>query len=909
MSDRARALGFWLTAAALGCGGSNDITRAPRPPTAASVTVDAVAPAPLESGRLSDAARPTHYALSLIVDPEKDRFAGDVTIDIELREPTRFIVLHGRELSLVRAEALVGGEYVPVEIEERAAAGGKGEPEELVVRLARTVPPGHVQLRIAYSAPLVDVLTGLYRVRDGEDSFAFTQFQPADARRVFPCFDEPAFKVPFDVKVTTPKQNLVFGNTPEVERIPSEDGQDVTFVFATTPPLPTYLVAVAVGPLEAREAEGAPIPLRLITTRGKGHLGEPVLSAARDHARMLANYFDRPFPFPKLDLLAVPEFGYGAMENAGLVTFREELVLFDSTDASPQARRQMGVTVAHELSHHWFGNSVTIEWWDDLWLNEGFATWLAAKIVDEWKPGSGARLEGLAAKSRAMDLDALDSARAVRQPVHSTSEAEAAFDAIVYDKGSSVLGMLEQWLGPEVFRDGVRSFIAAHEGTTATSADLFQALSVAAGREVWPVASTFLDQSGVPLVRAELSCAAAGSGAGATLRLEQSRHRARPSTAEERRDTSWMIPVCVAFDGDGGQPACGLLEGPSLSLELPGERCPRWVYPNAGESGYYRFALSEQGFRSLVRSRGALGVAHRVGLVSNMWALVQSGDLEPELTMKLLFELRRERDRLVVEQIIAVLRAMNIELVSDAERPRFRRYATALLLPMAKELGWSKRERDSGDDRLLRRSVLEALSVLSDDRWMKTKANERAQAYLDDPASMDVEIAGIALSVASRHGKPEMFTRLTQALRDASTPQHRLAALSALASLGDPALLRRALDLILSGEVRKQDAFYLIRGASAWPESQPVVIDWLEARFPEIRQRLPGFIITRFLDGLDNVCEPALRNRLADLLGPGMKDVEGASSRLSQVLEKADSCVASRARAARSVGRALAGYR
>ncbi|HSN98868.1 MAG TPA: M1 family aminopeptidase, partial [Candidatus Nanopelagicales bacterium] len=321
-----------LVLLAAGCGAGNDLTIAP-PRADLADAPRPQAPAPLASGRLPGTARPTRYALSLMVDPAKERFQGDVTIDVEVPATTQVIVLHGRDFTIVRAEAMVDGQPVSAEAELRTAAGSKGSPEELVLTLARPIPPGKAQLRVAYSAPLEGRLSGLYRVEDGGSYYAFTQLEPMDARRMLPCFDEPGFKVPFDVKVTAPKGNLVVANAPESGRSDSEDGRSTTFTFATTPPLPTYLLAIGVGPFEVREGPKEPVPIRLITAKGKAKLGDLVLDAAAAHVRILASYFDRPFPYPKLDLLAVPEFGFGAMENAGLVTFREDLILLDPESA------------------------------------------------------------------------------------------------------------------------------------------------------------------------------------------------------------------------------------------------------------------------------------------------------------------------------------------------------------------------------------------------------------------------------------------------------------------------------------------------------------------------------------------------------------------------------------------------
>jgi aminopeptidase N len=892
-SFAAIATGFLLAS----CGANTDLTRAPPPPPVAT-NAEPAAPPPLPTGRLPGTARPLHYALSLIVDPTRDRFSGDVTIDVEVPATTRAIVLHGRDLTVVRAEALAGGDHVAAQITTRMSAGGKDTPEEMVLTLARPIPAGRAQLRVAYSGPLAESLSGLYRVRDGGAAYAFTQFEPTDARRMLPCFDEPGFKVPFDVKVTTPKGNVVVANTNELEHHDSEDGRSVTYSFATTPPMPTYLLALAVGPLEIREAPaGGPVPIRLVTTKGKSQLGTLALESSASLVAQLGAYFDKPYPFPKLDIVAVPDFGYGAMENLGLLTFREELLLVDPA-ASTHARRSVATVLAHELSHQWFGNLVTMKWWDDLWLNEGFATWMEAKIVDTWRPTMDARLDALGAKADAMKIDALDSSRAVRQPVTSTSDAEEAFDGITYDKGSSVLDMLETWLGEGDFRAGVRGYLSQHENGSASSADLFRALAQASKKDVWPIASTFLDQPGVPLVRAELSC-----DKGATkVALSQRRYRARRATDAERNDALWKIPVCVAYDGapkdEAGHPtpACTLLEAPSAELALPIKTCPRWIYPNADEHGYYRSALPRDGIEALARAGKSLDARMRLGLVSNAWALVKSGDLGADVLLDLLAGMRRERSRQVVEQITATLVDVGQTLVDDASRPAFRAYASSILLPLAKELGWDARPRDTEDQRLMRRNVLGALATLTDDAWMVAEADKRAQKWLTDPKSIDADVASIAVRVSTRHAGDKRLAELERALEKAKAPEDRLVAAGALGAFADPAVLRRGLDVMLTDEVRTQDGFTIYNLANAWPESRPLTLAWLKERWPDLRRKLPGFVLARFAEPIASYCDAGARTDAAAFFGDALRDVEGADRRVRQLLETADLCIDLRAR-------------
>ncbi len=888
---RARLAGLALVTA-MGCAGSDDLTRAPLPqPTAAEI--GAPAPAPLPNGRLPDTARPLRYELSLAIDPDKDRFTGDVVITLSIPAATRAVVLHGRDLTIGRAEALVDGRHVHATPSFRVAAGARDAPDELVLTFDRPLLPGRAELRVAYSAPLGDKLSGAYRVREGGARYVFTQLEPTEARRLLPCFDEPSFKVPFELKVITPKDNLVVANAEEVERRPSEDGKSLTFRFAPTAPLPTYLLAFAVGPLEIREAKGAPLKLRLITTRGKAAQGDLVLEAAMAHAQLLGAYFDRPYPYSKLDLVAVPDFGFGAMENAGLISFREELILLDGKASSTSARQKLASTVAHEISHHWFGNLVTMPWWDDLWLSEGFATMMESRIVDAWRPGMDLGLDALRGRAVVMGRDALDSARAMRKPVSTHSEAEEAFDEMTYDKGAAVFGMLEAWLGPEVFKRGIRAYLKAHEHGNASAADLFQALSAASGKDIAPVASTFLDQPGLPLVSAELVCA---PGAKPKVKLSQTRYRPRRGGPEgDRRpeaEARWQIPYCITHEGNEKKaPICGLLASPTAELTLTQDRCPRWIHPNAEESGYYRFALPPAQTSALFTAARSLDPRSRLGLVDNTWALVQSGNLGADALLDLLGSLKRERHRMVIEQMIATLEALSRALVEEGSRPAFRRHVSSLLLPLAKPLGWEPRKGDSDEQRLLRKSLLGALSTLAEDPWIAAEAEKRAARYLRDPRSVDPDVAAIALSAAARKSGEKRFDELLAASKKAGSAAERVVAVSALGSFADPTLLRRALDLVLGDQIRLADSFYIMSSAMMWAESRPVVLGWVKEHFSELKTRMPDFLVARLSGVVEAICEKGERDDAARFFTEGLRETEGADRALSQALEMADICI------------------
>jgi len=901
-------LRFWPLAlvflALTGCPPNTDLTVAPVPTV--NKSFDVKVPPPRLDGRLPASVTPLRYELTLDIDPADDRFIGEVEIAVQLTEAATAIVMHGSGLQVTRAEVVVGLDRIPAKVQMRKASGAARVAEELVVAVARPIEVGDAKLRLQFSAPLDEKLRGIYRVVEGQARYVFTQFEPSDARRMFPCFDDPSFKVPFDLTVTVPKGNRVFSNSPQREQSESTDGTKITVSFATTRRIPTYLLALAIGPLEVREGPREPVPLRLIAAKGRTQLGGFALQTATEQLKILADYFRIPYPYRKLDLVAVPNFGPGAMENAGLINFREELLLVDG-NTSAKSRRNVAATIAHELAHQWFGNLVTMKWWDDLWLNEGFATYVESVIVDRWRPDMKAGLEMLSSIGWVMDFDALESARAVRQPVSNTYEAEEAFDGITYIKGAAVIGMLHNWLGDEVFTDGVAAYLKKYEWKNASSEDIFASLSDASGQKVGAVAKTFLEQAGVPLVRTTLSCKA---GAPASLNLSQQRYRGRAVAGSVASDPLWRIPVCVTVMPHGAQArqrqVCGLLVRRSMKLDLPIEGCPAWVLPNASHHGYYRYALPKVELQHLAKSMAQLPTRDKVGFLSNLWALVQSGELDAADLFEVLASTKQLSERAVVEEIIEILEHASDALIEAPQRPRFERLVAGHLLARAQQLGWEGRAGDTEHDKLLRRSLFKALAILTRDPWLLSEAKKRAAAYLKKPAAADADTAAIALVVSVRQGDEALdFATVEALLKGAKTPTERITAVQALGAFRDEKLLRRTLSMILDGRIRAQDALYAVRTAIQWPDSRAVFIAWMREHLTEVANILSGFGVTRMVASLRQLCDAKEVEAAARAFEPMVEKMGGSKRRLREALENAELCVDLRARQAAAVSNYL----
>jgi alanyl aminopeptidase len=693
--------------------------------------------------------------------------------------------------------------------------------------------------------PFDEQLVGLYRVKEGDAYYVYTQFEAIEARRAFPCFDEPGFKTPYEMTITVPKGLLAVANTAEVGRREEAATGLVTFAFVKSLPLPTYLVAIGVGPFDIYEGPKSPVPIRMIATKGKANLGKFAVETAAAHLDLLGKYFDRPYPYGKLDLVAVPNFAYGAMENAGLVTFREELLVLDPERASTGAIVQAAGAIAHELSHQWFGNLVTLAWWDDIWLNESFTTWIAAKIVDAWRPESSARLEQVNQKSWVMGVDALSGSRKIRVSVHSPSEIREAGDDLTSYKGAAVLGMIEGWLGDEPFREGMRRYVKKHGGGNVTPADLYAALAESSdGRDVAKTMDSFTDQNGLPVVSAELRCPA-GAKERPTVRLRQAEYR----TLDRKKDASdkrWRVPVCVLYDaGPKVQKQCTLLDGAEGSIEIDAPkggapRCPSFLYPNAGELGYYRVQLTRSDLDKL--SRGALGKlseGERVGLVGNAWASVSSGDLPGSAFLAWLPNFRGETSGMVWQQILGSLREADGALIDAPSRPAYAKLVRELLGPTAYRLGFVPKKGESPVQKLSRIDILFTLGDLGEDPWVLAEAKKAANAWLADPTKGDPDIAGLGLTLTAHKGDAAMFDTVLRILGNATTPDVRQRARRALAAFNDPKLVERALGLLLDGTLKSQDRGPMLFVLTRRRATVETTYAWIEKNIDEITKNPP----------------------------------------------------------------------
>ncbi|MBV9947861.1 MAG: ERAP1-like C-terminal domain-containing protein [Myxococcales bacterium] len=837
---------------------------------------------------------PTRAAVEMTLAPDKDPTTATIEFDVQLHDAGRVIWLNSIDLHVTNAMIEAGGVRMPLQVIP-------GTADTIGFEAPRAIPNGAGKLSIEYTGSVSPKEhTGLFRELDNGNWYAFTKFESTDARRAFPCFDEPGWKTPYDVRIASPKGTLALTNGPETEtsREEAPDGF-VVHHFATSAPLPTYLVAFAVGDFDVVEWQKDPFPIRAVTTKGRGNLTGMALETASSFVSKLSEYFDIPYPYPKLDLVAVPDFAAGGMENPGLVTFRDTLLLLDPRRATVGNRRAQAGVLAHELAHQWFGDLVTMSWWDDIWLNEGFATWAQAMVVDSVRPGFGAALEQIAGVQHTMDIDALATARRVREPVNSKGEAEEAFDAITYDKGAAILRMIEGWLGPDVFRRGVQHYLREHAWKNAQAKDLFQALEFVSTQRVGELARGFLEQTGVPEVVVGWTC---GTSVGNKLELNESEWRPLGATRAPR--PAWTLPVCVDSDVQKGK-SCFTLGRDLIARDL-GAACPGWVYPNADQAGYYRFVLDAAHLGALARAARSLPVVDRVGLVSNAWAEVRQGDIPAGALFDLLPLLDGETNRYVVEQIVGVLAGMDLALVDDETRPAFRRWVAARMAARKAAVGWEPGPRDDDDRVALRRALLFAMGELAADPQTLGEAEEYAGRWLREPASVPAETAAVALPLASAGAGGARLAQLRAALEAAKTPEDRVLAIRAMGTFDDAEVLRKALDFAFGGGVKLSELRHLFGAANGRRAARHTLFLWEKENWAKVSARLAGsFGRGMLVSVLGGLCKRAERDEAEAFLVPAARGVEGLQRQLDENMELAGLCVALREHGAAEVAKRL----
>jgi alanyl aminopeptidase len=844
------------------------------------------APAPAQDGaapgRLGRAVVPTSQSVELHVDADRADYSGLVRIELDVRESTDRFRLHSEGSALGAIVLTAGGKAIPVE----AAEVGSGNWE---LRAPAPLPRGACTLEIAFTNEFDTHGSGLYRLETGGHGYVYSQFEANDAREAFPCFDEPEFKIPWQMTLIVPRGHEAITNTPVLRE--TAEGGAKRIVFKRTPPMSSYLLAVCTGPFETVAIPGMRIPTRVVAPRGQIALASHAQRVTPPLMRALERYFGRRYPYEKLDLIAVPEFWYGAMENPGAITFLDSGLLLPA-DAGLAQLRWMATTVAHELAHMWFGDLVTMKWWDDLWLNESFASWIGNKISDQVYPEMEVPLNELGAIDRAKRTDARASTRVMRQPVEVADNLDQLADALAYDKGQAVLRMFEAWLTPAVFRKGVLRYLRENEWKNAEAADLWRALGKASGRDVGAAMGTFLDQAGIPLLTVEPL-------GGARVRLTQSRF---VNAGQEPDRTLWSLPVTLRYS-DGGEVRATtlMLDEVSRTIELPGISGIAWIYPNAGEVGYYRWVLPASAMDALATNgRPRLATAERRGFLSNLSALLDAGLIGGDQYLAMLPRFAGDAEPAVIEGLIDELGRMRDVFWSPELDAPLARYVRSTLRPAVDRFGLDAHRGEKESVKRLRPDLMQRLAVDGRDVVAIAQGEALTDAYFEDADLVDPSMVNAALRVAALRGGSGRLAQYRERFAATELPTERRALLGAIANVGEEALAREVLDWTLSGPLRAQEIGRLLYIMSQSPERNDLLYDWVASRYADIAARIPDIQqsnIAALMFGCSNERIEALR---AFFAAPEHRPV-GIDTELKQVIARTSDCATLREREAATV--------
>ncbi|CAI9120301.1 M1 family metallopeptidase [Brytella acorum] len=775
-------------------------------------------------GQLPKNVVPSSYVINLRTDVAKLTLTGDETVTIDVTAPTSDVVINQAGLKLHKA-VLDGDQTATISQDESA--------QTATLHFPGAVSTGKHTLAISYSGPILKTPNGIYiddyKGADGKARrMIVTQFEVADARRMFPGWDEPAFKATFQLNVSLPFDYAAISNMPIIGTTQS-DAKTKRVSFGATPRMSSYLLALVAGDMSSVQGEADGTPIATWAPTGKQDQGQYAVQAASQILPYYNEYFGVKYPLPKLDMLAIPgNYQAGAMENWGALTYIDNALLFDPANSTPRTRETIYSVVAHEMAHQWSGDLVTMAWWDNIWLNEGFATWMQTKVTDKMNPEWDIWPREHHTREATMSSDALPSTHPIQQVIHNVSEADTAFDGISYGKGSLVIRMIEGWLGEDAFRDGMRLYMKAHAYSNTTSQDLWNALSEASKLDVASVAQTFTTQPGIP----EVDVASACHGGKTVYTLTQSRftiHDPHP-TAQ-----TWNIPVVA---GGPGLKTQKLVLG-DKPVKIKVKPCGAPLKLDLGESGYYRVHYDDAAFAALLKAAPSFAAVDRANLLGDQFALFRAGKAPISTYFDLVNVLTaaHESDIAVLSEIISGLDATDTYEIGSPDREAFHAYARSVLAPVFARLGWDPKPGESVLDTILRPSVIGALGDFGDQAVL-AEAHTRFQAWKSNPASVRPDLVGVVASIAMRDADLKTWQWMAKKVRDAQSTEVKLRLFGALASVRNPDLIRRNVAFAYSGAIPNGRIEMALSSIAAESEQPDLVWQIVKEHEKDIRSHL-----------------------------------------------------------------------
>ena len=826
--------------------------------------------------RLPETAVPENYKLSFTPDLEKATFEGDETISVRVLKPISQITLNAVDIDFHEVTITSGGA-----LQKAKVTAEKGK-EMVVLAVEKPISEGPATVHITYSGILNGEMRGFYLGKDDQGrKYAATQFESTDARRAFPSFDEPGYKATFDITTVADKDQVAISNA----RISSDTpgpGDRHTVRFATTPKMSSYLAALVVGNFEYIEGEADGIPIRVYSTPGKKEMGKFALETAEHVLSYYDKYFNIKYPYGKLDLIGIPDFSAGAMENTGCITFREVLLQIDEKQGSVDLKKTVASVIAHEMAHQWFGDLVTMKWWDDIWLNEGFATWMSSKPIEAWKPEWNFDLDDVSNTTGTLNTDSLANTRPIHQPAETPGQIMELFDGIAYGKAASVLRMLEAYLGEETFRAGVNAYIQKHQYANATAGDFWEAQTKTSKKPVDQIMPTFVKQAGAPIINVKTEC----SGKSTTVTLDQRRYYYDREKFQTPNDELWRVPLCMK--SSSGAQKCELLTKKEETFTLPG--CSTWVLANAGATGYYRAGYPPDAVRAFANeAESKLTPAERIALQADIWASVRVGREPVGDYLAFAQGLSSDRNRAVLQDVLGRLNFIGQYLVTESDRESFRTWMRGYLTPMLKDVGWEPKPGESDEQRTLRSRLFNSLGYDARDPEVLAEARKVADKALNDPSSVDLQVAGGAMGLAALNGGEDFYNRVMAALKNPKSPEEYYMYLFTLPQFIDPKLLQRTLDYSISPDVRSQDALGVLTSVMGNPDGQKQAWDFVLAHWDAVQKVGGPFASAQVVGSTSSFCDARMRDQVVEFYAA--HKIEAAERTYRQSIERINNCV------------------